>query len=1835
MTSPPIAETDIAIIGMAGQFPNSPDIETYWANIKVGKDCIHRFSDEELTTAGVPPYLMNQSNYVRASGILADHDCFDAPFFGMSPKDAQIMDPQHRLLLEESWKAFEHAGYTPTRHEGFVGVYVGVGMNTYLLQCLYPHLLSSETLDAYQVQIRNDKDFLPTLISYKLNLKGPSVAVQTACSTSLVAIHMAAQSLINGECDMALAGGVTVHANPTGYLYAEGMILSPDGQCRAFDADAQGTVGGNGVGVVLLKRLEEAIADHDTIHCVIKGTAINNDGASKVGYTAPSVEGQAAVIAEAQAMARVPADSISYIESHGTGTSMGDPIEVAALSQAFRYSTSKTQFCAIGSVKTNVGHLDAAAGVAGVIKTVQALKEKVLPPSRNFSKPNPLIGFEQSPFFVNTDLKDWESTQYPRRAGVSSFGIGGTNAHVVLEEYISPEEPSALPQPQTRLFLLSAKSESALAQQRNNLAQYLQAYPTCNLSHVAYTLSEGRESFTSRWFGIATDVPNLVEQLEDSQSNITTHQSVAETPNIIFLLPGQGAQSIEMGATLYRENSTYRETVDQCAQILHPLLGQDIRAILYPEQSGSTDSEIDFSQTQWVQPLLFVVEYALAQVWLSWGIQPEAMVGHSLGEYVVACLAKVFSLEDALSMVVHRGRLMQQLEPGAMVAIMQPEAAVMPYLNEHLSLAASNGGVCTISGSFEAIAALEDRLSETEWIVTRLQTSHAFHSPMMEPMMEEFREVLSLVEFHSPQIPFLSNVTGEWIRPHEPMTPDYWLQHIRQTVRFGDAIAPLLADPSWIFLEVGPHRTLTGLVRKHPDYQQQALINSWVLPKNRTGTDQTAMLYALGKLWSHGQPLDWPRIFCEESHQRIPLPTYAFERERCWLEPPNNIAINPLLGLSRQSDPNQWFYIPTWEQLSPLSPTQAEATQTWLILLDQQDFGQRLANILRAQNHQVITVDYGDRRWFKRADYSINPQDPKGFQTLLLNLKLQGILPHKIIHLWNFSANLSKCLYAYEVEEHLERGLFTLLSLAKTVGQLGLMDAIQISVLTQNGFSLLGNETINPVHSTILGAVKVIGQEYPNLTCRYLDLEFRGLQADQQHQVLQMLSQELSLTDTPLTVAYRGLTRFGQRYIPHSPVTEDPQIKIREQGVYLVTGGLGGIGLTLARYLAEQYHARLILIGRTALPPKTDWSMWCETHPDTDKVRQRIEAVQEIEQMGGEVMVAGADVTQLEHLLPIIHRAEKQWGQLNGILHCAGVADFGGIIQGRSRDSTESILASKLWGTLCLHELAQERDLDFMMLSSSLSTALFKTLFGQVGYSAANEFLAAYSESQRMQSGTQTFAIHWTEWQEVGMAVTSKQQREQNKNRSEDEDNEWLIALTPSEGRHAFENILRQPYPNVIVCAQDLGQLIQLQSQWSTDSVLDLLPESTLEKQARGDLDTEYVPARHTLDSILIEQWENILGIAPLGLVDDFYDLGGDSLQALGLVALIQKKVSLNVSATMLLEYSTVQDLSDYLRECYPGAIADLVKFDQELSSEQSQSSGGGHPALNSAPVPRSISIQLQTGRSKHKKLFLMPPIGGGLQGYPTLCRYLNSNWEIHGLRVPGLDDPKVQPLVSIPAIAESFLQEVKKIQPQGPFYLGGWSMGGTIAYEMTKQLVKTRESIGGLILLDTPAPGALNKTEVDDTTFARSLGWRPEDIKQSSLELHSGILQRVDKMADFFDQSQALSVIPEAFELKNLQHLYQIFHANRLALQSYEMEPCPTEFPTLLISLPVPHGRLLPILSPRPYKQWQSLFSAPIQVHRMSGDHFLMMEEPQVATLATQVNLFLHAVTTHQLEAV
>ncbi|HWN42523.1 MAG TPA: amino acid adenylation domain-containing protein [Thermoanaerobaculia bacterium] len=1475
---------DIAVVGMSGRFPGAADVEALWRNLCGGVEAISRFSEEELVASGIPPEVFRGPNYINAKGIPEGVGWFDAGFFGYTPREAEIIDPQQRMFLEVAWEALENAACDPERFPGLIGVFAGAGFNTYLVN-LYSNPELMAAIGGFQATISNDKDFLPTRVSYKLNLKGPSLNVQTACSTSLVAVHVACQHLLHGECDMALAGGVTLYVPvKSGTMYNEGGVLAPDGYCRAFDERAQGTVVGNGAAVVALKRLEDALAAGDSIYAVIKGSAINNDGSVKVGYTAPSVEGQAAVISQALAVAGVEPETIRYVEAHGTGTMLGDPIEVRALTQVFAVSTERKGFCGIGSVKTNVGHMDTAAGAAGFIKAVLAIERGELPPSLNFERPNPGLNLPETPFYVVDRLTPWPDDGSPRRAGVSAFGIGGTNAHVVLEQAPAPVDSG--PSREAQLLVLSARTETALETATDNLAQYLGEHPDLPLADAAYTLHTGRKVFRHRRTVVAATAEEAAALLaaRDPKRVLTRPEETSDRP-VVFLFAGGGAQYPNMGLDLYRTEAVFLEQVDLCQRLLEPHVTADLRRHLFPAPEEMEEAARLLERTSIALPVLFTVEYAQARLWMSWGVHPQAMLGHSLGEYVAACLAGVMSLEDALAMVALRGRLFDTLPEGGMLAVPLPEAEVLTLLQEigtELSIAAVNGpAFCVVSGPAEAIARTREAFESRGVDARRLRIAAAGHSSVVEPILREFGDFLATLSLSVPSIPYISNVTGTWMTAADATDPSYWVRHLRQTVRFGDGAGVLLAEGERIFLEVGPGQTLSTLVMQHPDRSPgQTVLNSMRHPQDQQ-SDVGFLLQVLGKLWLGGAAVDWDSFYAGERRRRLRLPTYPFERQHYWVEPRRQAFedMQRRAALRKRPDVGDWFYVPSWRQSSPPRLPETPAAASWLLLLDRHGIGERLAERLREMGQRVTAVAVAR----ERSDYD----------ALLREL---GEVPDCIVHLG--------C-----VGEGPNLGFHSLLALAGALADRGVPRPMRIEVVTTGVQSVTGGERIEPEKALVLGPVRVIPQEIENVSCRAIDIELstrvEGLAAD-------LVS---ALADPPppsdFAVAWRGARRWVQGF--ESVKLPAGSRLVRPGGVYLITGGLGGVGLALAEHLARAANVRLVLIGRS-------------------RVREnRLARLLAIEELGSEVLVASADVRDPEALRAVIAEARQRFGApLSGVIHAAGVAS-GGMIQLKTTAAAEEVLSPKVAGTGALAAvLADEPPLDFLVLCSAINSVLGG--FGRVDFCAASAFLDAFSIERGER--TATVAIDWDTWSETGQAAESELPPDLEEVRRES----LKHGMTTAEALEVFDRILASGLPRVVVSTRDLAPLLERRRSAASAETADT--PSLAASHGRPALSTAFVAPESETELTIAGIWEEFLGIQGIGAHDNFFELGGHSLMATQIASRLRATFQAEFTIARFFEDPTVAGLAASLSPPTDGGgeseqLSRLLEEVEGLSEEE------------------------------------------------------------------------------------------------------------------------------------------------------------------------------------------------------------------------------------------------------------------------------------------------------------
>ncbi|NIM15675.1 MAG: KR domain-containing protein [Candidatus Aminicenantes bacterium] len=1547
---------EIAVIGMSGRFPGARDIHEFWNNLKNGVESISFLSDEDVKKYGINPDVLKNPNYVRAGGgVLEDREYFDASFFGYTPRQAEIMDPQLRIFQESSWSALEDAGYNAESYEGLIGIYAGASLNFHW-NALITLTGKSSDLGQFSTSQLINKDYLAARISYSLNLKGPAVVVQSACSTSLVAIHLACRALLTAECDIALAGGISLMApqQRIGYIYQEGMINSPDGHCRAFDAKAMGTIGGEGVGVVVLKRLKHAAADGDNIYAIVVGSAINNDGKRKVGFSAPSIEAQAAVIKRALHMAQIEPESITYIESHGTGTPLGDPIEIEALKEAF--NTNKKRFCGIGSIKSNIGHLDTAAGVASFIKTVLSLKHRLIPPGINFETPNPEIDFENSPFYVNTRLREWKNDEFPLRAGVSSFGIGGTNAHAILEEAPVKEEAGEI-RP-LKLIPLSARTKTALEGMSGNLLKFLKEKSKINLADAAYTLQIGRSEFQHRRFFLCSDIHDAVETLEtlSLQGTRKIHTSFVKEGDrpITFMFPGLGAQYENMGLGLYETEPLFRSELDRCFEIINSISGCNIKDILFPANDLIDKAKVKINQIDNAQLVIFIFEYSLARLLINWGIKPDALIGYSFGEYIAACISGVFSLKDALNLLILRGKLIKETAPGAMLSVPLPKVDLEPLLNDGLSIAIDNGASCIVAGSKGRIDAFENRMKERRLMCIRLQASHAIHSNLMKPILNKFEAGIRQISLRNPQIPYISNVTGTWITDREAQDPHYWAKHMLETVRFADGIKELLSESGSIFVEIGPGNDLKTLANHHLTNDSDHLVINTVKLAAEIIPDERYLLNKVGRLWLAGVKIDWQAFHRGGKRCRIPLPTYPFEGLPYWIEgDPFKEGIDGLTGknMGKKSDITDWFYIPSWKY-SPLVVTynnKISKKSGWLILMEETRLGTQLVKRLKDVGQDFTVVRAGER-FAKVSDqeYTINPGENNDYNTLLSELSRIKKVPNKIIHLWGVTVcegeSSDEALKLKYVDNVQASGFYSLIYLAQAIGKFNYKDQIQIAVITSNMQRVRGDEVISPGKATILGAIKVIPQEYYNISSCSIDITLSKEEDQHYENLVDQLLIEFSKDFSDAVIAYRNNSRWLQITEPVKlEKSREIPLRLKKGGVYLITGGLGGIGYTIAEHLAKSVQAKLVLTGRSVLPSREDWKQWTAADYIDDRIARKIKRILSLEELNSEVLVSSADVCNHQEMQEVIRMAEKRFGHINGVIHSAGVPD-GGVIPLRTREATDKVLAPKVTGTLILDDVLKNTELDFFIICSSLASITGG--LGQVGYSAANAFQDAYAHYMFTRNGNLVVSINWDTWGEVGFGLESVKQLVENGDITYSEAESLLgHAILSSEGIDILDRIMEYSFPQVIISTRDLEYVNTNVNQNTGAHQEDReLPipgqESEMKPQLhpgklyrRPELSTEYAPPNTEFEITCANILQQYFGFEKMGIHDNLFEFGVTSLEMIHINDRLKRELKKDIPLVIMFEFPTIRSLEQYLNQEEKGESLD--EYDQPDRAEE------------------------------------------------------------------------------------------------------------------------------------------------------------------------------------------------------------------------------------------------------------------------------------------------------------
>lgn len=1541
-----VSQNDIAIVGMALRVPGARSLDEFWTNLLQGVESMETRTPEQLIAAGEHPDRIRRKNYVPRTAELPGLEDFDAEFFGLSPKEAAIMDPQHRQFLECAWEALEHGTALPESTGDRVGVFAGCGMGSYFYFNVLSHRSLVDQVGLFLLRhTGNDKDFLATRASFLLNLKGPSVNVQTACSTSLVAVHYACQSLLSGECDMALAGGVTIELpHRVGYLHHEGEVLSPDGHCRAFDHRAAGTVFGSGVGVVVLRRLTDAIRDGDPIRGVIKGSAVNNDGGSKAGYLAPSVTGQAEAVVEALSIAGISADTIGYVECHGTGTYLGDPIEIEALTQAYRQSTSQKQYCRVGSVKTNIGHLDTAAGVVGLIKSALAIESGEIPPTLNFEKPNPAIDFAGSPFIVNDTRTPWPRTAAPRRAAVNSLGVGGTNAHVILEEAPIRRVRASKSEEKPQLIVLSAKSRKALDDAGKRLSAHLARNPDLDLADVAFTLREGRKLFDVRRVVAVANRADAIDVLARPDSRrMATHTPVDTKGDVVFLFPGGGAQYVGMARDLYMKEKLFRDAVDEGLGYLPAEAARELRRIWLDEQDdAASESSALLMKPSKQLPALLILEVALTRLWMSWGVTPQALIGHSMGENTAACIAGVMSFESAVNLVHLRGMLVDEITGGAMLSVPLPARDVEARLPGTLELAVVNAPeLCVVTGKAADIEAFREVLLADGVDAVRIPIDAAGHSRLLDPILDRFEAFLRKMSLAAPRIPIISNLTGAVLKSEEAQDPRYWRRHFRSTVRFADGIAKLAEDPARIYIEVGPGRMLSSLVKAQGTINANQVINS--LPHaDEVVDDELHFLTALGRAWATGLSVPLERLYASAEPRRIDLPTYAFQHQSYFLDRIAASGVEEDATPVKRPDIASWGWLPTWRQtVADVRLGAEEQPASWLVFLDDGTVGQDLVDRLRRHGHTVATVTIEDAFGVRGpGDYVLCPEHGRdGYDALVKDLAANGDLPQHIVHLWLTTHDESFRPGSSFFHRNQERGFNSLFFLAQALSDAGRTDPLQITAVT-NGMQRIGNEPLPyPDKATVLGPAQVLPREMPNVSVRVVDIPIdrastflarqrvrlaRTILGDeapegQQNGVLDCLRDELLSPAGNEIVAYRNGRRWTRVY---DPVTLDKASEgaaaFRERGVYLITGGLGALATATAEDLARRFEARLVLVGRTAMPDRSEWQSYLSAYGDKDRIGRAIAAIQRIEEAGGEVMIAHADITNSEAMRGVIEAAKARFGAIHGVLHTAGVVKDD-LIPLKALSEIEEVFAPKVLGTLVLAEAIQNEALDFLVLYSSTSSDTAPA--GQVDYVAANAFLNAFAES-RVGSGTRTIAVHWGIWKDVGLAARAIAAAERNEDppvieaahtplfdrRVQGEKQEWLEAHVDSR-RH---------------WVLDEHRLGSGHAIWPGTGYLELIAEALVEQGVQGPYEVEDLTF---LRPLYVPDGEARIVRVDLAPDGNDYRLSIDSEQAGGLLQHAEARVH-----TVPAVKPAVTDIAKILARC---SEKTLTGDDEALRSAQ------------------------------------------------------------------------------------------------------------------------------------------------------------------------------------------------------------------------------------------------------------------------------------------------------------
>lgn len=1592
------ASWDIAIVGMSCRFPGAKNIDQFWNNLCQGKDCLTRFDFEEFGSS-----LQKTSNFVPVKGVLADIDKFDASFFNFSPVDANITDPQQRIFLECAWEALEHAAVAPKKQEErTISVFAGMTDSTYLHENLLMNNRFCREYDLFHQRIATSLSMLSTQTSYRLNLKGRSVNVNTACSTGLIAVDHACQDLILGHSDIALAGASCITVPQIdGYIYQPGSIVSPDGYCRPFSAEANGTVFSNGVGVVVLKRLENAINDCNTIYAVIKSRGVNNDGVDKLGFTAPSMSGQVSCIKDALCQAKLTPDQISFVEAHGTATALGDVIELHALSAVYREQTERSHYCALGSVKANIGHTDVAAGLAGLIKTALSLYHKKITPMIHFDKPNPNLGLEESPFYVNDQLLDWDSDDGARYAGISSFGVGGTNVHMILSDYDVHRQSTVRFSQTEELIFVSGKTQRALEEQTQKLDQYLSA-DGCNdnmLRDIAYTLHKGRDDFNWRRFSVGKSIIEIQKGLRENDS---VYRDDEVQYSIVFMFSGQGTQYPRMAMELFDTTPRFREYVSQGIKTANHYLNCDLLDLI---KNSDTDT---LAPTQFTQPALFIIEYALARLLMECGVQPDVLIGHSIGEYVAACLAGVFSFEDGIALVCERGLLMAKVPEGQMLLIECSGEECQQYqLVSGASLALHNAtNQYVLAGNPDSIGVLEKHLIKHKKQYHKLKVSHAFHSGMMECLEKPFKELFSNIRLSPPTIPIVSNVTGERLSAEDAMSPEYWYRHLRHTVQFAQGVHLLLNDEHPLFVEVGLGQSLCGFVTTMSS--KQVFVTSTLPGHYKPVSDLTQFLTTLGRLWTKGVSVLLDPVYGSSVRKRIALPTYAFQRQRYWIDPDRNSP-----KLKKQTV----LYSPVWTRgaLSEVNHTKISDYQ-WVVFKDSMDIGQQIINVLSFYNVRPIIIESGDEFIIhSQSHFTINPVVKEHYIDCFKCLR-ETLNHPKLIHCWSLDENQGLDDDA-TIEASFDKGFYSLMYVIQSfVEVIGTKNELGFCIITRGTQHILGTERLSPANATLSSFCRVVPLEHPLIRCLMADID-RDVKGVELTAIFADILATLVDKSRDILVAYRN----NYRWLPAYVAIENNSLKTRlsDNGIYLITGGLGGVGLALSEAIASQVcQPVLILSSRKPYPPQEQWTriLADKNHEDHDTVSR----LKYIQSLGASINLYPCDVTNDQDVSQLLHWIFLKYGKLNGLIHAAGRAG-NGVLQLKTHEKAYQVLSTKIYGAYYLAKATQKLPiLDFVVLMSSIAAVVGAK--GQIDYSAANASLDAMAQSNLFHSKF-TLSLNWNTWRDVGMSVHSSKTDDLN-----------LLNLgndiSSKEGQSLFLNALSTSYRQLVISNYELDRYQALLANTVNEK------EETKNKVSRKHLNIKntYSEPQDELEKQLAKLWQECLHIDSIGREDNFFALGGHSLKAMTLIEQMNTLFNCSLSIQHMYKAPTIALLRQLISENHKQSI-DII-------------------------VPLNEIDELKP------KLFFCHPVSGLVYCFNEIASLWKSA-SIYGIQDPSISVGKML-YDSIDSMAKQYVDAILHIQPKGPYYLVGYSFGGTMVYEIAHLLRQQHHKIGLLALIES-----------------------------------------------------------------------------------------------------------------------------------------------------------------------